>query len=60
MENNKETERKECKMCGKKLPEQDMYRKIEIKDGTYYFCCQLCYEQFSGKPFSGDSEIEYQ
>ncbi len=57
---NKVVEKKICKMCGKKLPEQDMFKKIRVaKDMTYYICCEICYEQFSGKPFSGHPDIKY-
>ncbi len=51
--------RKSCKMCGKMLPEQEMFGKIEDADKIYYACCQICYELLTGKPVSGNSEIKF-
>ncbi len=57
MDNN---ELKECRMCGKKLPEKDMFRKLNTKKGPLYLCCQICYELFTGKSVSGQAGMEYQ
>lgn len=57
---NKEIKKETCRMCGKKLPAEDMFKKIEIADRRGYLCCQVCYEQFSGRRLSSDSEMEYQ
>ncbi|MFH1868819.1 MAG: hypothetical protein ABH843_07600 [Candidatus Omnitrophota bacterium] len=56
---SKEEKKEECGVCGKKLPVQYMFRKVEKEDGTYYLCCQICFEQFSGEMLSGDPDIEY-
>lgn len=49
-------ERKSCKMCGKKLPEKEMFKK----EMAQFFCCQICYEMYTGKPYSDDPEFQYQ
>lgn len=58
MDMNKE-KRKSCKMCGKMLPKQEMFGKIEGEGKIYYACCQICYELLTGKPFSSNPEIKF-
>jgi len=52
-------ERKMCRMCGKGLPEKEMFKKINEDNEVYYLCCQICYEQFTGKPLSGNPGFEF-
>ena len=56
---NEEMKREMCQMCGKKLPEKEMFNKMHTENTTYYLCCQICYEQFTGRHLSGDSDIEF-
>ena len=56
---NKNAKKEKCKMCGKRLPAQDMFKGIKDKEGLIYLCCQICYELYTGKPLSAHPDIEY-
>lgn len=50
VKDRRQVAKKMCKLCGKKLPEKEMFKKIRVsKNKTEYICCKICYEQFSGK-----------